>query len=225
MHAIYRSAVNANIAPPPFLQPHTNRSLPLPARHAAKTDTSGGVFACWPWTGSLMQQNGYGQVRAISSRTGKTTMRTAHSIAWEVANNCPVPAGKIVRHVCHNPVCQNPAHLRLGCHSDNRADDKAAGKKARRLSADEVRMVAKLSGTAPATAVAAQFKVGTTTVRSIWRGKTYSAVTGIAAHTKKGGRPRLAASPAPAPAPAPVIILDVHRKNRQAPEPSGNTMH
>ncbi|MBS0242356.1 MAG: HNH endonuclease, partial [Proteobacteria bacterium] len=131
----------------------------LAERHAAKTDVSGGVFACWPWTGSVMNANGYGQVSAKSRLTGKPTMHSAHTVAWELANSTTIPLGRIVRHVCHNPLCQNPAHLRLGTNADNVADDKAAGKQRKRLASKDVIAIAKMIDTLPAAAVAKQFKV------------------------------------------------------------------
>lgn len=167
----------------------SRRKPTLAERHAAMVDTTGGFFACWVWTGSTMQQNGYGQISAPSRLTGKTSMRTAHTVSWEIANSMPVPEGRIVRHVCHNPKCCNPAHLRLGTAADNRADDKAAGKKAKRLSVETIKAIADLKNSAPTIQIAEQFAVGEKTVRDIWRGQRHTDITGFAREVLKGGRP------------------------------------
>ena len=162
----------------------------LSERHAAMTDRSGGPFACHPWIGSVMQQNGYGQIAAKSRITGKQSMRTAHTVAWEAANCCSIPKGMIVRHTCHNPLCQNPAHLLLGTNVENLADERAAGKRRKRLSREKILEIAALSGTAPALEVSLKYGVNVTTIRAIWRGKAHSHITGIPPHAKRGGRPR-----------------------------------
>lgn len=202
MKALLHSAAHVRHEKP---ETPSRKRKPLAQRHADMTDKSGGLFACWPWTGSIMQQSGYGQVRAPSKITGKTTMRHAHQIAWEVANGCQIPAGKLVRHTCHNPLCQNPAHLLLGNNAENRADDKAAGKVRQRLTREKVEAIAKLRDTGPTLSIAAIMGVSEKTVRNIWRGKSHTKITGFDRVTKKGGRK-------PKQAPAPVIILDEHRK-------------
>src|SRR6476661_7945755 len=62
-----------------------------------KVDTFCGPNSCHPWTASL-ESNGYGQFSDINPKTGKPTMRTAHVVAWELANRRPVPEGKLVLH-------------------------------------------------------------------------------------------------------------------------------
>ncbi len=42
----------------------------------------------------------------------------AYRVAWEIVNG-PIPAGLVVRHMCHNPQCVNPAHLLTGTQADN----------------------------------------------------------------------------------------------------------
>lgn len=69
---------------------------------------------CWEFTGYVLPQ-GYGQL-------GRNLL--AHRIAWEVANEQPVPDGLVIDHQCHNrdPICNdnhdcahrrcvNPDHL------------------------------------------------------------------------------------------------------------------
>ena len=70
---------------------------------------------CWLWTGSKAVRGGYGQL----NDRGK--LLKAHRIAWEIHFGT-IPAGIMVRHMCHNPACCNPTHLLLGTAKDNSAD-------------------------------------------------------------------------------------------------------
>ena len=65
---------------------------------------------CWNW-----------QVRApwhygVYYRNGWAC--AAHRVAYALTYG-EVPRGLVVMHTCDNPPCVNPAHLRLGTHSDN----------------------------------------------------------------------------------------------------------
>lgn len=59
---------------------------------------------CWEWQDSLSL--GYGH---ISTRPG--TKVPAHRFSYELANG-PIPDGLFVDHICHNPACVRPEHLR-----------------------------------------------------------------------------------------------------------------
>lgn len=215
---------------PPVKTKRASNPRPIAERHAAMTDRSGGLFVCWPWKGSVKDANGYGQIYGVNPRTGKTTMRSAHVVAWEVANGRRVPKGKFVLHArgcCKT--CQNPAHLRLGTHAENMADAKAEGHVGRRLTKAQVLDVVMLHyqhGVSQA-ALAHRFAVDHSAIRRILRGQSHSKLTGIEPHTLKGGRPTMGASAVPAPAPLPpdVIILDQRRRARaplRAPEHAAN---
>ncbi|WP_175475569.1 HNH endonuclease signature motif containing protein [Arthrobacter sp. UCD-GKA] len=65
-----------------------------------KTDT------CWNWTGYKHPVGGYGMT-ALDGRQGY-----AHRFTYEMANG-PIPEGMQLDHMCHNPGCANPAHLRV----------------------------------------------------------------------------------------------------------------
>ena len=61
----------------------------------ARVDTSGGPDACHQWQGCIDSQ-GYGVVQ-FGGR-----LQRAHQVAWQIANNRPVPPGMELDHVCHN---------------------------------------------------------------------------------------------------------------------------
>lgn len=90
------------------------------ARFWSHIDKSGGPLACWPWTGTRLQ-NGYGWSRFL----GKT--RPAHRVV------CFLSIGywpQVARHSCDNPPCCNPAHILPGTYTDNSADMIARGRSA-----------------------------------------------------------------------------------------------
>lgn len=91
------------------------------ADHAILTDKD--VFehrfdkgdGCWEWKGTR-NQTGYG----IFLLPGEKPVR-AHRYSYEYFVG-PIPEGKIIMHICDNPPCVNPAHLRVGTKADNNAD-------------------------------------------------------------------------------------------------------
>ncbi len=68
--------------------------------------------ACWPWLGRGKR---YGVFRA-----GGAVVR-AHRVAWALAHD-EEPGVEVVRHLCHNTRCVNPAHLVLGSQKENMRD-------------------------------------------------------------------------------------------------------
>lgn len=78
----------------------------------SRIDKSG---ICWEWTGTK-HQYGYG----IFLMPGERPVR-AHRYSWEHFRG-PIPDGMIVMHLCDNPICVNPFHLRLGTKADNNRD-------------------------------------------------------------------------------------------------------
>lgn len=78
-------------------------------------ERSAGMDACWPWKGKLMKRGGYGAFNARQKPI------KAHRFAYELTFG-PLPSTVLVRHVCDNPPCCNPAHLLPGTFADNARD-------------------------------------------------------------------------------------------------------
>ena len=91
-----------------------------------------GAFGrCWPWTRRRLPRQGYG----IFGVLGRVT--TAHRVAY-VLTNGDIDDGVVVRHVCDNPPCCNPAHLEAGTNADNARDAAVRGRLRAKLSAAHV---------------------------------------------------------------------------------------
>jgi hypothetical protein len=88
------------------------RSLINEARffHYIKKELSG----CWKWTGPVRGPLGkeYGRTRFY----GKTT--SAHRVSW-IIHRGEIPNDKIILHLCNNPLCVNPEHLKIGTYAEN----------------------------------------------------------------------------------------------------------
>ena len=81
------------------------------------TDTDTG---CQEWRG-CRKTDGYSQFEV-----GGMDMYS-HRVAWMLEHG-DIPAGRIVRHLCHNRVCCNVNHLELGSHKENAKDKIDAGR-------------------------------------------------------------------------------------------------
>ena len=64
-----------------------------------------GYKGCWPWIGSL--KAGYGCGDVYGGRK-----KLAHKVTYEWKNG-PVPAGRVVMHLCNQRDCCNPDHLKM----------------------------------------------------------------------------------------------------------------
>lgn len=81
----------------------TWRGASIADRFWAKVDKSGD---CWEWT-AAKRPGGYGQFKLKNHKQA-----AAHRIAYELTNG-PIPEGMQIDHICHNPGCVNPKHLRM----------------------------------------------------------------------------------------------------------------
>lgn len=96
--------------PPGWVNPMKGRpngkGRPLAERFWEKVQKADGD-ACWLWTGSSRHQKyPYGCIWA----NGKA--QWAHRVAWELERG-PIPDGMQIDHICKNPQCVRPDHLRL----------------------------------------------------------------------------------------------------------------
>jgi len=101
-----------------------------------------GPGECWEWHGTTLT---YGHFW-----TGKRII-LVHRFSWELHNAQEIPDGVVVRHICDNPLCVNPAHLVLGTHADNMRDMVRRDRQAKgcsvasaKLTPDDVREIREL---------------------------------------------------------------------------------
>lgn len=80
----------------------------------------GTVTECWPWIAARLS-NGYG-VFVLPRAMGPQRLIYAHRMSWVVSHGEDIPPGLFVLHVCDNPPCCNPLHLRIGTAQDNMRD-------------------------------------------------------------------------------------------------------
>lgn len=73
---------------------------------------------CWEWA-LYVNSTGYGRVTFNRRKT------LAHRWAYQQANG-PIPEGMTVDHLCFNPRCVNPDHLRLLTADENTRNQRSA---------------------------------------------------------------------------------------------------
>lgn len=79
---------------------------------------------CWEWQAAT-NSRGYGDFGLHGVAGG--TFR-AHRVAWTISRRREIPAGQVVRHLCHNRLCVRPDHLTVGTDVENAADKSRAGR-------------------------------------------------------------------------------------------------
>ena len=70
---------------------------------------------CWKWHGTKIN-GGYGHFNM------NKTMKLAHRLSYEYHNKCKIQEGMCILHICDNPECTNPNHLKEGTQLENIAD-------------------------------------------------------------------------------------------------------
>ena len=91
------------------------------ARFWAKVDV-GEDYECWNWGAHAHNETGYGR---FGWYNGKVI--GAHRAAWMITHRERIPNGMVIRHLCGNGKCCNPAHLELGTRTDNTQDAREGG--------------------------------------------------------------------------------------------------
>ena len=113
--------------------------------------------SCWEWRGRY--SGGYGYY----SHKGRKYLM--HRLMYEIWYG-PIPKGLLIRHMCNNPQCCYPEHLRTGTQKQNMADMRKAGREGfkRKLTPAQQRQIR--NSPLPQKQLAKIYKVSATT---IWR--------------------------------------------------------
>lgn len=104
-------------------------------RFWARVDQSSGESGCWPWLGGLLNYKNGQESRPKCYQSfieGESATTYAYRVAFILAKGL-IPKGLVIDHVCFNPLCCNPAHLRLLSLAENSARKDPKKIEARRL--------------------------------------------------------------------------------------------
>lgn len=124
---------------------------------------------CWPFMGARVPAGGYGRF------TLNRRFMAAHRVAYMLAYG-DIPAGLDIMHLCDNPPCCNPKHLRAATTAENMADMRRKGRHPKLLKREVVLEIRSLSGKLPPVHIARKFNINSTTVWKILRGLSYSEI-------------------------------------------------
>lgn len=129
---------------------------------------------CWEWTG-WKNEKGYGRLRY----KGKHWF--AHRASYAIAYNKVFEPLEIVMHICNNPKCCNPAHLKLGTVLENNQQKIAENrhnigkrKKRKNLKPEEVLLIKlRLKMGHGTSNLSFDFKISEQCIRNIKNGVTW----------------------------------------------------
>jgi hypothetical protein len=79
---------------------------------------------CWEYQG-WRNNKGYGMAGREGGRGAGLVL--VHRVSYE-HHNGQIPEGICIMHICDNPACFNPEHLKAGTHKENMADMWAKGR-------------------------------------------------------------------------------------------------
>lgn len=132
---------------------------------------------CWMWQGATAAHSGHGMFRA-----GRRNV-LAHRFMYEYWHRKELGPNDFVLHDCGHAACVNPSHLYLGTQLQNMRDRDRHGTTARgersgkaKLTNDQATEIRQryAAGGVSMQRLAAEYKVGNTTIRSVIKGWTYS---------------------------------------------------
>ena len=131
---------------------------------------------CIPST--LKSRNGRGYAIKTKMVNGKQKWYLYHRYVWE-QHYGPIPKGKVIRHLCHNPECINIEHLAIGTQKDNARDGIDAGHLItnQKLTTVQAREILDSKGTISAKELAPKYNISAHTVRDIWARRHWKHLT------------------------------------------------
>lgn len=144
------------------------------AKRFVKDKQSGCIF----WTG-WRNEKGYGRVYY------KKQVFFVHRAAFMIAENRDLLPEEVVMHICNNPSCCNPDHLRVGTVQENNTYKLSQGRfyvngkrpKHRRLNSEEViKIKLRLNSGHGITKIARDYDMSTQCIRDIKNERTWSSV-------------------------------------------------
>jgi len=131
---------------------------------------------CWVCTSHALDKDGY--VRFYANKETKL-----HRVIYSL-NYGRIPKGKVVMHICDNPSCINPCHLKLGTPSDNNDDKIKKGRGARginintvKLNPIQVKKIYLLEGKINSIVLGKRYGVEARHIRRIWKGEQWKHIT------------------------------------------------
>lgn len=96
------------------------------------------VGTCLIWMGAV-NSDGYPRLYVDGNCNVK-----GHRLVYQLAKRKP-PKGHVIRHMCDNPLCLNPAHLVSGTHAQNMKDRDSGGRHgAAKVTPRQVRRIRKM---------------------------------------------------------------------------------
>lgn len=134
------------------------RRQPLAERFSEKFEVTP---ICWNWKNAT-DKDGYGVI-AYGGKTYK-----AHRLAY-IATNGKIPEKNVVMHICDNPSCVRPDHLKAGTQAENLADMRRKGRNSRKLEDEDVEFIRETRLFSPRE-LAESYNVSLTTIYGIRHG-------------------------------------------------------